>query len=203
MNLSIECNHSAENPCVVINLKKTSCFSCLCCLRNVTRLLNLSSARQIWNDDAVKCERGVTATLSGEAARGERAHRVVVGESGRCLLGGGGGHALLFDSDAHRVPETCPHQLLQLLRLRGRKQASAPLLREVAQNGVQAEETSGIKKWKKKNCNSSKSLSWDSDCLSLLTWPRTPSPGVCRPHPEPARPDSGLHTPDPDHQTSS
>lgn len=71
INLTMECNHSAENQCVVvINLKKTSCFSCLCCLRNVTRLLNLSSARQIWNDDAVKCERCVTRTLPGEGARG-------------------------------------------------------------------------------------------------------------------------------------
>lgn len=67
-----------------------------------------------------------------------RAHRVVVAESGWRLLGGGGSHALLLDGDAHRVPETGPHQLLQLLRLRGRKQARAPLLRQVAQDGVQA-----------------------------------------------------------------
>lgn len=50
----------------------------------------------------------------------EHAHSVVIRESRRGLLdSGGGGHALLFDRDPHRVPEAGPHQLLQLLRLRG------------------------------------------------------------------------------------
>lgn len=134
-----------------------------------------------------------------EVRQVRRAHRVVVGESGRCLLRGGGGHALLFDGDAHRVPETCPHQLLQFLGLRGWKQACAPLLGEVAQDGVQAEETSSAFE----KTTHPEIFNWRYDCLSLLTWPQIPSPGVCRPHPVPARPDPGLHRPGPDHQTSS
>lgn len=48
-----------------------------------------------------------------------KAHRVVVGEPGGRFLDGGGSHALLFDSDAYRVPKAGPHQLLQFLRLSG------------------------------------------------------------------------------------
>lgn len=68
-------------------------------------------------------------------------HRVVVGQPGRGLLSRGrGGQALLFDGDPDGVPEAGPHQLLQLLRLRGGEQAGPPLLGQEAQDGVQAAE---------------------------------------------------------------
>lgn len=54
-----------------------------------------------------------------EQCEADQTHCVVVGESGGRLLDGGGSHAFLFDSDADWVPEAGPHQLLQLLRLRG------------------------------------------------------------------------------------
>lgn len=63
-------------------------------------------------------------------------HRVVVREPGRSFLGGVGSHAFLLDSDPHWVPESGPHQLLQLLSLSGREQTGASLLWQEAQDGI-------------------------------------------------------------------
>lgn len=66
----------------------------------------------------------------------QQTHNVIVGKSGGRFLDGGGSHALLFYSDSDWVPESSPHQLLQLLCLSGWKQACTSLLRQVAQDGV-------------------------------------------------------------------
>lgn len=65
------------------------------------------------------CIIAALSTLGARQCEADQTHCVVVGESGGRLLDGGGGHAFLFDSDADWVPEAGPHQLLQLLRLRG------------------------------------------------------------------------------------
>lgn len=128
---------SQIQPCFT-HLKKTRFFSCLCCLRNATRLLNLSSDLQIWQNMTKLLTPFYIWISVGQMRHIQQTHSVVIGESEGCFLDGRGSHTLLLDGDADWIPESSSHQLLQFLCLSGWKQAGPSLLGQMAQDGVQA-----------------------------------------------------------------